>query len=70
MDGEGLTTDQLKSLEEYLPTQEEEGQVLHLRLIIDERSYVERRPLHGLYSSVLMCENCMHDGFLMITFSG
>jgi hypothetical protein len=28
MDGEGLTTDQLKSLEEYLPTQEEEGQVI------------------------------------------
>jgi hypothetical protein len=25
MDGEGLTTDQLKSLEEFLPTQEEEG---------------------------------------------
>jgi hypothetical protein len=28
MDGEGLTTDQLKSLEEYLPTLEEEGQVI------------------------------------------
>ena len=27
MDGEGLTTDQLRSLEEFLPTAEEEGQV-------------------------------------------
>lgn len=34
MDGEGLTTDQLKSLEEYLPTQEEEAQVRGRALII------------------------------------